>query len=88
MLQRNLLCLSANKFFSRASDRLGITPSSGKFIKTPKKSAIFYYILLDGHNTSFDNFWVFLKENNIFKLKSKESLLISRDKAILNKAIY
>ena len=72
----------------RASAHLGITPLTGKFVKMPKKSAIFDHMLLDGHKASFDNFSILLKETNAFKLQLKESLLISRDKPILNKSIY
>ena len=75
-------------FFVRASEHLGITPLTGKFVKTPKKSAIFDYILLDGHKASFDIFSILLKESNTFKLQLKKSLLISRDKPVLNKNIY
>ena len=75
-------------FFVRASEHLGITPLSGKFVKTAKKSAIFDRMLLDGHKASCDNFSILLKENNAFKLQLKESLLISRDKPILNRNIY
>ena len=75
-------------FFVRASEHLGITPLTGKFVKTPKKSAIFDHMLLDGHKASFDNFSILLKESNGFKLQLKESLLMSRDKLILNKNIY
>ena len=74
--------------FVRASEHLGITPLTGKFVKTPKKSAIFDHMLLDGHKASFDNFSILLKESNSFKLQLKESLLISRDKPILKKNIY
>ena len=73
-------------FFVRASEHLGITPLTGKFVKTPKKSAIFDHMLLDGHKASFNNFSILLKESNPFKLQLKESL--SRDKPILNKNIY
>ena len=58
---------------------------TSKFVKTPKKSAIFDRMLLDGHKVSFHNFSILLKESNPFKLQLKESLLISRDKPILNK---
>ena len=43
-------------FFVRASEHLGITPLSGKFAQTPKKSANFDHMLLDGHKASSDNF--------------------------------
>ena len=72
-------------FFVGALEHLGITPLTGKFVKTPKKSAIFDHMLLDGHKPSFDNFSILLKENNALKLQLKESLLISRDKPILNR---
>ena len=58
-------------FFVRASEHLGITPLTGKFVKMPKKSAIFDHMLLDGHKASFDNFSILLKENNAFKLQLK-----------------
>ena len=73
--------------FVRASVHLHITPLTGKFVKTPKKSAVFDHMLLDGHKASFDNFLIVLKENNAFKLQLKESLLISREKSFLNKNI-
>ena len=75
-------------FFVRASEHPGITPLTGKFVKTPKKAAIFDHMLLYGHKASFDNFSILLKENNAFMLQLKESLLISRDKPILNRNIY
>ena len=74
-------------FFVRASEHLGIAPLTGKFVKTPKKSAIFDHILLNGHKVSFDNFLILLKESNTFKLRLKKSLLISLDKPVLNKNI-
>ena len=74
-------------FFVRASEHLGITPLTGKFVKTTKKSAIFVHMLLDGHKFSFDNFVILLKESNAFKLQMKESLLMF-DKPVLKKNIY
>ena len=69
-------------FFVRASEHLGITPLTSKFVKRPKKSAIFDHMLLDGNKASFEYFSILLKENNAFKLRLKQSLLISRDKPI------
>ena len=65
------------------SEHVGITP----FKKAPKKSATFD-MLFDGHKASLNNFSILLKESNPCKLQSKESLLISSDKSILNKNIY
>ena len=73
-------------FFVRASEHLRVTPLTDKFVKTPKKSAIFDDMLLDDHKVSFDNFLILLKEINSFKLKLKESLLISQP--IFKKNIY
>ena len=75
-------------FFVGASEGLGIAPLTDKFVKTPKKFAIFDHMLLDGHKASFNNFSMLLKESNPFQLQLKESLLISRDKPILDKNIY
>ena len=66
----------------RASEYLGITPLTGNFLKTAKKSAIFDNLLLDGHTASLDTFSILLKGSIQFKLQLKESLLISRDKLI------
>ena len=52
----------------RVSEHVDIAALTGKFVKTPKKSAIFYHILLDVHKANFDNFSVLLKEKNAFKL--------------------
>ena len=68
LLQHNLLWLNSKTFNVRASEHLGITPLTGKFVKLPKKSAIFDHMLLDGHKASFDNFLILLRESNPFKL--------------------
>ena len=75
-------------FFVRAYELLSIIPLTDKFVKTLNKSAIFDHVLLDGHKPSFEYFSILLKEKNAFKLQLKKSLLISRDKPILNKNIY
>ena len=57
-----------------------MTPLTGKRVKNPKKSAIFDHILLKGHDASFEDITILLKENNKFKLHLKDSLLLKRDK--------
>ena len=64
---------SKRHFFVRVPEHLGMTPVTGKRVKNPKKSAIFDYILLNEKK---------------FKLHLKESFLIKRDKAELNRNIY
>ena len=79
---------SERHFFVRASEHLGMTPLTGKRVKNSKKSAIFDHILLNDHDASFEDFTIFLKENNRFKLHLKESLLIKRGKPELDRNIY
>ena len=62
---------SERHFFAGASEHLRMTP--GKRVKNPKKSAAFDHILLKGHDPSFEDFTILLKENNNFKLSLKES---------------
>ena len=79
---------SERHFFVRASEHLGMTPLTGKRVKNPKKSAIFDHILLKGHDASFEDFTILLKENNKYQLHLKESLLIKHDQPELNRNIY
>ena len=71
---------SERHFFVTASEHLGMTPFTGKRVKNSKKSAIFDHTLLNGHDASFEDFTILLKENKRFKWHLKESLLIKRDK--------
>ena len=74
--------------FVRASEHFGMTPLTGKLVRNPKKSAIFDHILLNGHDASFEDFTILLKESNRFQLHLKESLLIKCDKPKHNRNIY
>ena len=74
-------------FLIRASEHLGMTPLTVKWVKNPKKSAVFDHIFLKGHDASFEELTILLKENRKFKLHLKESLLIKLDKPELNKNI-
>ena len=65
-----------------------MTPLTGKQVKNSKKSAVLDHILLKGHDSSFEDFTILLKENNRFQLHLKEPLLIKRDKPELNRNIY
>ena len=79
---------SERHFHIRASEHLGITPLTGKRVANPKKSAINDHMLYKNHDASYDDFSILTRENNKFKLRIKESLLIKRDKPDLNKNIY
>ena len=74
--------------FVRAFEHLHMIPLTGERIKNPKKSAIFDIILLKGHDASFEDFTIPLKENNKSKLHLKEFLLIKPHKPELNRNIY
>ena len=86
-IRKPLFFKMTKKEFVRASEHLGMTPLIRKWVKNPKKTAIFDHILLKGHDASFEDFTILLKENK-FKLHKKESLMIRRDKPELNKNIY
>ena len=53
---------SERHFFVRASEHLGMTPLTGKRVRNPERSTIFHYILLNGHDASFEDFTILLKE--------------------------
>ena len=73
--------------FVRASAS-GNHSTDKELVLNPKKSTIMDYILLEGHNATYDNFSILIPKNNQFKLHLKESLLIKRDKPELNRNIY
>ena len=56
---------SERHFFLRASEHLGMTPLTDKWVKNPKKLAIFDHILLNGHGASFEDFTILLIGKNI-----------------------
>ena len=70
------------------SEPLGITSLTGEQVKNPKKSVIVDHILLEGHNTTYDEVSVLIPKNNRLKLHHKNSRLIRRDKLELNRNIY
>ena len=75
-------------FKVRICEHLGISHLTEKKVKTDnnKLTAIQEYLLCCNYSPSFDDFTILTRECNDFKLKIMESLLIARDKPILNKA--
>ena len=71
----------------RACEHLGITPLTGKKIKSPKGRAVFDHIFHTGHNASFDYFETLVKESDEFRLLLRESLLVLRDDPPLNRYV-
>ena len=72
-------------FKVRACEHLGITPLTGKKVKSPKESATFDHIFRTGHNASFNDFETLVKECDEFRLLLRESLLVLRDDSPLNR---
>ena len=78
---------SDRHFHHRACEHLGISHLTGKRYKTPKPSAISDHILHTGHDADIADFKIIVKERSrsAYKLLIRESLLIHRDKPLLNK---
>ena len=71
----------------RCGEHIGISPLTSKKIKLSKESAIRDHLLICNNVPSFDEFSILAHGNNRFVLEIKESLLIKRDKPVLNKNI-
>ena len=69
-------------------EHLGISHLTGKKIKIDnnKLTAIQEHLLRIYYSSPFEDFSILIRESNDVKLKIMESLLITRDKPILNKA--
>ena len=75
-------------FKVRICEHLGISHLTGKKveIESNKLTAIIEYFLCCNYTPSFEDFSILTRESNDFKLKIMKSLLIVRDKPILDKA--
>ena len=75
-------------FKLRICEHLDISHLIGKKVKidTNKLTAIQEHLLCCNYSPSFKDFSILTRESNYSKLKIMESLLIARDKSILNKA--
>ena len=71
----------------RAVEHISTTAFTGKNVKNNKKSAIKDHCLLPYHVCSFDDFTVLNYESHKFKRLIKESLHVTKDKALLNKQV-
>ena len=74
-------------FKVRICEHLGISHLTEKKVKIDnnKLTAIQEHLLCCNYSPSFEDFSILTRESNGFKLKIMESLLIARDKTILNK---
>ena len=72
-------------FFTRAAEHMGISNLTEKRVKNVKQSAVSDHLLQWDCSINFDDFDILASETNYFRLLIKESLLIMRDKPVLNR---
>ena len=72
-------------FFTRAAEHMGISFLTEKRVKNVRQSAVSDHLLQCDCSINFDNFDILASETNSFRLLIKESLLIMRDKPVLNR---
>ena len=75
------------QFYTRAAKQMEISNFTGKYLKHVKQSAISDQLLHCNCTINFDEFIILATDSNKFKLLLRESLLIKREKPILNKTI-
>ena len=72
-------------FFTRAAEHMGISNLTEKRFKNVKQSAVSDHLLQCDRSINFDDLDILASETNNFRLLIKESLLIMRDKPVLNR---
>ena len=78
----------AKRHFSvRTAEHMGISHLTNKRLKNVKQSAISDHVLTCDCDMNFNHFTILSKDSNNINLLIKESLIISRDKPILNKTV-
>ena len=68
----------------RADQHLSASPLMGKRVNNNKKSSVKDHCLLSRHVCSFDDFTVLNYKSHKFKRLIKVSLLVTKDKPLLN----
>ena len=71
----------------RAGDNKSRSPITGKRVNNNTRSSVKDHCFFSGHVCSVDDFTVFYYESNKFKGLIKESLLVTKDKPLLNKQV-
>ena len=74
-------------FFTRATKDVGISNLTGKRVKIVKGSAVSDHLLQCDCTIDFDHFDILASDSNNFRLLIKESLLVKRDKLVLNRTV-
>ena len=67
-----------------SSEQIGISHLTRNRVEC-KPSPVSDHLLMLSHDSDLNNFTILCRDNNGFRLLSKESILISRDSSILNK---
>ena len=70
-----------------ATEHMGISNVTDKSVKNVKESAVSDPLLQCGCAFYFDHFDILASDTNRFRLLIKESLLIKRDKPVLNRTV-
>ena len=78
---------SFRHFYTRVAEHMGISNLIGKRLKNVIQPAMSGHLLQCNCTINFDDFDILAAEPNEFKLLLRESLLIKRDKPILNRTI-
>ena len=73
--------------FTRAAEHMGISNLTSKRVKNVKESAVSDHLLQCNCAIDFDHFDVLASDTNSFRLLIKESLLIKRNKPVLNRTV-
>ena len=71
----------------RAGEHISPSPLMRKRVNNNKKSSVKDHCFLSGHVCSFEDFTVLNYESHMFKRLIKESLLVTKDKPLLNKQV-
>ena len=74
-------------FFARAAEQLDISNLTGKRVKNVKESAVSDHLLQCDCTIDLENFDILASDSNSFRLLIKESLLIKREKPVLNRTV-
>ena len=70
-----------------AGEHVSMSPLTGKRVNNNRKSSVKDHCLLAGYVCSFEYFTVLNYESHKFKRFMKESLLVTKDKPLLNKQV-
>ena len=74
-------------FYTRLAEHIGISNLTGKRLKNVEQSAISDHLLQCNCAINFENFSTLATNCNKFKLLLRESLLVKRDRPILNSTV-